>query len=23
MSHPPTKERINSIKKTHAKIYHG
>ena len=23
MSHPPTKERINSIKKIHAKIYHG
>ena len=23
MSHPPTKERINSIKKTHAKIYGG
>ena len=23
MSHPPTKERIESIKKIHAKIYHG
>jgi len=23
MSHPPTKERIDSIKKIHAKIYHG